>query len=147
MDFVRSYPGTNEPLTRHSKPAKKWGKKCSTCQRFICPKVTSYKIHILIISFVCCFHLLQFFRWEQNSSRILSEKQLNSAFVWQLNHTGLKTHSYRHSSYNAVLLYHSIQSNVVFLNLKTAVKFYLTLFFKKIVKIFFVNFFLKCAVS
>ena len=27
--------------------AKKWGKKCSTGQRFICTEVTSYKIHIL----------------------------------------------------------------------------------------------------
>ena len=58
MDFVRSYFGTNEPLTSwtlfsslfdwsHSKPVKKWGKKCSTGQRFICTEVTSYKIHIL----------------------------------------------------------------------------------------------------
>ena len=31
----------------HSKPVKKWGKKCSTGQRFICAEVTSYKIHIL----------------------------------------------------------------------------------------------------
>ena len=29
-------------------PAKKWGKKCSTGQRFICTEVTSYKIHTLI---------------------------------------------------------------------------------------------------
>ena len=28
-------------------PAKKWGKKCSTGQRFICTEVTSYKINIL----------------------------------------------------------------------------------------------------
>ena len=28
-------------------PAKKWGKKCSTGQRYICTEVTSYKIHIL----------------------------------------------------------------------------------------------------
>ena len=59
MDFVRSYFDTNEPLTSwtffsslfdwlHSKPVKKWGKKCSTSQRFIGTEVTSYKIHILV---------------------------------------------------------------------------------------------------
>ena len=31
----------------HSNPVKKWGKKCSTGQRFICTEVTSYKIHSL----------------------------------------------------------------------------------------------------
>ena len=53
MDFVRSYFGTNEPLTSWTlfshflaRSAKKWGKKCSTGQRFICTIVTSYKIHI-----------------------------------------------------------------------------------------------------
>ena len=68
MDFVRSYFSTNEPLTRwtlftsvfdwsHSKPVKKWGKKCSTGQRFICTEVTSYKIHILAIVQLCvCNH-------------------------------------------------------------------------------------------
>ena len=35
MDFVRSYLSKNEPLT------------CSTGQRFICTKVTFYKIHTL----------------------------------------------------------------------------------------------------
>ena len=55
MDFVRSYFGTNEPLTSwtlfsslfdwsHSKPVKKWEKKGSTGQRFIFTEVTSYKI-------------------------------------------------------------------------------------------------------
>ena len=44
MDFVRSYFSTT------AKPVKKWGKKCSTGQRFICTEVTSYKIHILTIS-------------------------------------------------------------------------------------------------
>ena len=34
-------------LCTHSKPVKKWGKKCSTGQMFICTEVTSYKIHIL----------------------------------------------------------------------------------------------------
>jgi hypothetical protein len=59
MDFVRSYFCTNEPLTSwtlfsslfgrlSADPAKKWGKKCSTGQRFICTEVTSYKIHILV---------------------------------------------------------------------------------------------------
>ena len=59
MDFVRSYFGTNEPMTSltlfsslsdwsHSKPVKKRGKKCATDQRFICTEVTSYKIHTLI---------------------------------------------------------------------------------------------------
>ena len=40
MDFVRSYLGTNE---------KKWGQKCSFGQSFFCTKVTSYKIHILVL--------------------------------------------------------------------------------------------------
>ena len=31
-------------------PAKKWGKKWSPGQRFICTEVTSYKIHILVSS-------------------------------------------------------------------------------------------------
>ena len=35
-------------LCTHSKPVKKWGKKCSIGRRFICTEVTSYKIHILI---------------------------------------------------------------------------------------------------
>ena len=59
MDFVRSYFGTNELLTSWTLfsslfdwfamwPVKKCGKKCSTGQRFICTKVTSYKIHILV---------------------------------------------------------------------------------------------------
>ena len=53
MEFVRSYFGTNEPLT-----SQKVRKKCSTGQRFICTEVevspslytevTSYKIHILV---------------------------------------------------------------------------------------------------
>ena len=38
MDFVRS-----------ADPAKKWGKKCSTGQRFIFTEVTSYKIHTLVV--------------------------------------------------------------------------------------------------
>ena len=42
MDFVRSYFGTNEPLT-----SQKVRKKVFNCQRFICTKVTSYKIHTL----------------------------------------------------------------------------------------------------
>ena len=47
---------------------------------------------------------------------------------------------YRHSSYNAVLLYRGILSNAVFSKPKTALKFYLTRFFflKKVEKkIFF----------
>ena len=53
MDSVRSYFGTNEPLTSWTlwssapKQDKKWGKKCTTDQRFICTKVTCYKIHTL----------------------------------------------------------------------------------------------------
>ena len=54
MDFVRSYFGKNEPLTRwtlffqiSTDLEKKWGQKCSTGQRFICTEVTSYKIHTL----------------------------------------------------------------------------------------------------
>ena len=39
--------------------------------------------------------------------------------------------SYRHSSYNAVLLYRGILSNMVFSKPKTALKFYLTRFFHK----------------
>ena len=60
---------------------------------------------------------------------------------------------YRHSSYNAVLLYRGILSNAVFSKPKTALKFYLTRFFSKKSKkklkknffwlIFFSNFFLK----
>ena len=38
---------------------------------------------------------------------------------------------YRHSSYNAVLLYRGIPSNAVFSNPKTALNFYLTRFFQK----------------
>ena len=38
MDFVRSFFWSG----------KKWGKKCSNGQRFICTEVTSYKIHILV---------------------------------------------------------------------------------------------------
>jgi hypothetical protein len=60
MDFVRSYFGTSEPLTSwtllfslffqiSTGLDKKWGKKCSTGQRFICIEVTSYKIHTLVI--------------------------------------------------------------------------------------------------
>ena len=37
----------------HSKLVKKWGKKCSTGQRFICTEVTSYKIHSLLEFFLC----------------------------------------------------------------------------------------------
>ena len=38
---------------------------------------------------------------------------------------------YRHSSYNAVLLYRGIPSNAVFSKPKTSLKFYLTRFFQK----------------
>ena len=38
---------------------------------------------------------------------------------------------YRHSSYNAVLLYRGIPSNAVFSKPKTALNFYLTRFFRK----------------
>ena len=58
MDFVRSYFGTNEPLTSwtffphfltglQQKQTKIEG-KCSTGQRFVCTKETSYKIHTLV---------------------------------------------------------------------------------------------------
>ena len=61
MDFVRSYLCKSELLTSwtlfshflagllcvHSKPARKWGKRSSTCQNFICTEITSYKIHTL----------------------------------------------------------------------------------------------------
>ena len=65
MDFVRSYFGTNEPLTAvehfcshfFSRSALIWTKseekKCSTGQRFIFIKVTPYKIHTLIASKKC----------------------------------------------------------------------------------------------
>ena len=36
-------------LCTQIKPVKKWGKKCSTGQRFICTELTSYKIHTLIV--------------------------------------------------------------------------------------------------
>ena len=39
MDFVRSYFGTNEPMYVKS---QKWGKKCSTGQRFICTEVNNF---------------------------------------------------------------------------------------------------------
>jgi hypothetical protein len=45
-DFVRSNFSTNEPLT-----SQKMRKFFSTGQTFICIEVTSYKIHILVISF------------------------------------------------------------------------------------------------
>ena len=74
MDFVRSYFGTNEPLTSWTLffslfdwfavwPVKKWGKKCSTGQKFI----TSYKIHTLVMScqssrdFIILFGLLRIY--------------------------------------------------------------------------------------
>ena len=65
MDFVRSHFGKMQlwPV-EHFFPhffsrsvlisadlEKKWGQKCSTGQRFICTEVTSYRIHILVISF------------------------------------------------------------------------------------------------
>ena len=43
MDFVRSDFDTNESADLE----KKWRQKGSTGQRFICPEVTSYKIHTL----------------------------------------------------------------------------------------------------
>ena len=46
MDFVRSHFSTNEPVCT-KKTSQKARKKCSTGQRFICTKVTAYKIHIL----------------------------------------------------------------------------------------------------
>jgi hypothetical protein len=51
--------------------------------------------------------------------------------------------NYRHSSYNAVLLYRGILSKAVFHKPKTVLKFYLTQFFlKKLKKKFFLtNFF------
>jgi hypothetical protein len=52
MDFVRSYFGTNEPLTSWT---LLWGKKCSTGQRFICIEITSYKIHTLVPHFFLYF--------------------------------------------------------------------------------------------
>ena len=71
MDLVRSYIGTNKPLASwklysslvewfDSKPDKKWGKKCSTGQKFIRPDLNSYKIHILesaLIIKVHCFKM------------------------------------------------------------------------------------------
>ena len=49
---------------------------------------------------------------------------------------------YRHSSFNAVLLYRGILSSAVFLSQKTVLKLYLTLFFlKKVKKIEKKNFF------
>ena len=74
MDFLRSYFDTNEPLTSWTLLSplffpyhcwldliwkKKWGKKCSTGQRFICTEVTSYKIHILVI---LCVYFLNVFQ-------------------------------------------------------------------------------------
>jgi hypothetical protein len=54
MDFVRSYFGTDEPLTSWpdlctQQNQSKSEEKCSYGQRFICTEVTSYKIHILDI--------------------------------------------------------------------------------------------------
>ena len=36
-----------------------WGKKCSTGQRFICKKITSYKIHILVVEVFALLALLK----------------------------------------------------------------------------------------
>ena len=58
LKYGWSYLGRNEPLTSWTLfsslfdwfavwPVQKWGKKCSTGQRFIFTKVTSYKIHTL----------------------------------------------------------------------------------------------------
>ena len=70
MDFVRSYIGKNEPLTIWTLfsslfdwfavgPVKKWRKKCSAGQRFICTKVISYKIHTLVYLIFSFFFIFQ----------------------------------------------------------------------------------------
>ena len=45
--------------------------------------------------------------------------------------------NYRHSSFNAVLLYHSILSDAVFFRTKIALKFHLTRFLRKFLSKFF----------
>ena len=54
MDFLRSYLGTNEPqpvklffYSFFGRISADADKNCSTGQRVICTKVTSYKINIL----------------------------------------------------------------------------------------------------
>ena len=46
--MLHRYKWTSDQLNVHSKLVKKWWKKCSTSQRFICIEVTSYKIHISV---------------------------------------------------------------------------------------------------
>ena len=49
-------------LTGHlANPSKSEEKKCSTGQRFICTKVTSYKIHTLAVQYEDV-HVLESFR-------------------------------------------------------------------------------------
>ena len=63
MDFVRGYSSTNKPLTSFvltffqisTDLDKKWGKKCSTGQMFICIKVPSDKIHTLTPNYLFQF--------------------------------------------------------------------------------------------
>ena len=90
MDFVRSYFATNEPvehffphiltgfLYTHSKPVKKWGKKCLTGQRFICTEVTSYKIHTLAWKKLIRIHEMHtydlfFIKIPQSNQRLLDK--------------------------------------------------------------------------
>ena len=56
-----------------SKPVKKWGKKCSTGQRFICTEVTSYKIHILVCHTFPDTTPLLLFSWHQEIKEEPSE--------------------------------------------------------------------------
>jgi hypothetical protein len=83
MDFVRSYFGKNEPLTSWTlNPAKKWGKKCSTGQRFIFTEVTSYQIHTLVSSLLPLFENRMATQNKLQMSQILK--------VWELNKRTLK---------------------------------------------------------
>ena len=54
-DEIKSKQASRKVRTLPKKWGKKWGKKCSTGQRCIRKKVTSYKIHILVLK--TCFEI------------------------------------------------------------------------------------------
>ena len=91
MDFVRSYIGTNDPLTSwtffphcaHSKTSQKVRKKCSTGQRFIFTKVTSYKIHILSTRHFYGYPLIK-------TSSLVHTQQLVQSRNWRRRHAKKK---------------------------------------------------------
>ena len=66
--------------------------------------------------------------------KLLIKKNLRITLIWGNVKWNRGQFIYRHSSYNAVLLYRGILSYAVFSNQKTTLKFYLTRFFLKKVK-------------